>query len=610
MQNIFIELLPPWVETGLQPAFYDKESGTVLQQTARMYARVNQLTQAFNTFSEDTANTVNDYIDRFTVLYNYVHDYFDNLDVQEEVNNKIDELVEGGELQRILNSPATREALGGVIVGNGLDVTDTGVLSIKPYNFAVSKINGNMNNSIFPDVAKFGDKYYMVFRSGSLHASFDGKISFCYSEDGVNWSTPTDVLVEADVDYRDPFLSVVDNNLYLSTFTRVDNGDDTVTLTSYIYQFNPTTLATTLVKSIANEAIFGKIIEAGDFVVFGSYDDNASHIYRGNSIADATTIHSFGSGYELCIRYFDEKYYMLMRDATGVSLKESTNLTTWTDKTLPQMTSADSFTKVGDRYLIGFRDSIIGKHEYGNFAIAEFDGTFNLINTYKVFASQTQDCGYSAILFDEDNEKVIIATYLQDGSSKTSVYSINCNIHEIDSLNIFLAKFDLDNCLKPATLTNERDYASVIELINKETHGKFINMLDSSGTIKGQIYKDPNSALLYIENPTGGIFIKSSANTSMGVGTYNNIELQGTGNVLMRQGLEVRGTTNTQNIKVRALNNSSSPYVDVVKLSSGAYSSIPDIASVPTGYMYWDTGNARLLVNAGGAWKVITLTNP
>ena len=52
--NIFIEFLPPWIETGLQPAFYDKESGTVLQQTARMYAKVNELVE-----------NVNDYINQF-----------------------------------------------------------------------------------------------------------------------------------------------------------------------------------------------------------------------------------------------------------------------------------------------------------------------------------------------------------------------------------------------------------------------------------------------------------------------------------------------------------------------------------------------------------------
>ena len=88
--NIFIELLPPWVETGIQPAFYDKESGTVLQQTARMYAKVNELIATYNQFAEHIDTTVDDYIERFNELYNYVHDYFDNLDVQEEINKKLD----------------------------------------------------------------------------------------------------------------------------------------------------------------------------------------------------------------------------------------------------------------------------------------------------------------------------------------------------------------------------------------------------------------------------------------------------------------------------------------------------------------------------------------
>lgn len=101
--NIFIELLPPWVETGLQPAFYDKESGTVLQQTARMYAKVNELTQAFNDFSEATTETVNHYIEEFTTLYNYVHDYFDNLDVQEEINHKLDAMAEDGTLSDLIS---------------------------------------------------------------------------------------------------------------------------------------------------------------------------------------------------------------------------------------------------------------------------------------------------------------------------------------------------------------------------------------------------------------------------------------------------------------------------------------------------------------------------
>lgn len=96
MENIFVEFLPPWVETGLQPAFYDKESGTVLQQTARMYARVNMLIRMFNKLSKQTKETVDHYVEEFTSLYNYVHDFLDNLDVQEEVNIKLDKMVEDG----------------------------------------------------------------------------------------------------------------------------------------------------------------------------------------------------------------------------------------------------------------------------------------------------------------------------------------------------------------------------------------------------------------------------------------------------------------------------------------------------------------------------------
>lgn len=102
MENIFVEFLPPWVETNIQPAFYDKESGTALQQTARMYDRVNMLIRMFNKLSKNTKETVEEYIDKFNELHDYVHDYFDNLDVQEEINNKLDDMAEQGVLQEII----------------------------------------------------------------------------------------------------------------------------------------------------------------------------------------------------------------------------------------------------------------------------------------------------------------------------------------------------------------------------------------------------------------------------------------------------------------------------------------------------------------------------
>ena len=103
MENIFVEFLPPWIETSRQPAFYDKESGTCLQQTARMYDRVNMLVRMFNKLSRETKTVVENYIEQFDDLHNYVMDYFANLDVQEEINNKLDDMAEAGTLADIIS---------------------------------------------------------------------------------------------------------------------------------------------------------------------------------------------------------------------------------------------------------------------------------------------------------------------------------------------------------------------------------------------------------------------------------------------------------------------------------------------------------------------------
>ena len=48
------------------------------------------------------AEAITELQELFVILKNYVDNYFDNLDVQEEINNKLDEYVEDGTLERIL----------------------------------------------------------------------------------------------------------------------------------------------------------------------------------------------------------------------------------------------------------------------------------------------------------------------------------------------------------------------------------------------------------------------------------------------------------------------------------------------------------------------------
>lgn len=48
--------------------------------------------------------TMNKNIEEIQTLITYINNYFNNLDVQDEINNKIDEMVESGELQEIITS--------------------------------------------------------------------------------------------------------------------------------------------------------------------------------------------------------------------------------------------------------------------------------------------------------------------------------------------------------------------------------------------------------------------------------------------------------------------------------------------------------------------------
>lgn len=61
MLKYHIRPLPYWVLTDLQPAFYDSESGTILQQLSRMYPKIQEIIDRYNDFVRE----VNRYIDEF-----------------------------------------------------------------------------------------------------------------------------------------------------------------------------------------------------------------------------------------------------------------------------------------------------------------------------------------------------------------------------------------------------------------------------------------------------------------------------------------------------------------------------------------------------------------
>lgn len=61
MRKYCVKPLPHWCLTDLQPAFYDTESGSVIQLVARIYPKIEELVVNYNSFVDE----INRYVDEF-----------------------------------------------------------------------------------------------------------------------------------------------------------------------------------------------------------------------------------------------------------------------------------------------------------------------------------------------------------------------------------------------------------------------------------------------------------------------------------------------------------------------------------------------------------------
>ena len=89
-QYIILQPFEAWVQQTL-PAIYD-DSLSYTDLLAKMLAYLNNLAANNNTLSTDVTNAID-----------YINNYFNNLDVQDEVNKKLDEMAKDGTLDKIIN---------------------------------------------------------------------------------------------------------------------------------------------------------------------------------------------------------------------------------------------------------------------------------------------------------------------------------------------------------------------------------------------------------------------------------------------------------------------------------------------------------------------------
>lgn len=92
----------------------DFDAITDYQLFCKLGKELNNLITKMNELGFETENLSK----AFTDLQTYINNYFDNLDVQEEINTKLNEMTESGELQDIINQYLQ---LAGIFTYNNID---------------------------------------------------------------------------------------------------------------------------------------------------------------------------------------------------------------------------------------------------------------------------------------------------------------------------------------------------------------------------------------------------------------------------------------------------------------------------------------------------------
>ena len=102
MKKYCLKHLPHWVLTDPQPAFYDCESATAVQQTAKVYAKIQELITLYNEFTNEVNRYITEFEDGiikdFNCFQNCViktmNDYISSIDMKIELqDNNIEEAI-------------------------------------------------------------------------------------------------------------------------------------------------------------------------------------------------------------------------------------------------------------------------------------------------------------------------------------------------------------------------------------------------------------------------------------------------------------------------------------------------------------------------------------
>ncbi len=150
-----IRLLPKWILTDIHPGFYDSENGTILEQTAHIYGKMNELIEEYNKFADDINISITNYVESDkkdneefkTCLISLVNNYIKTIDM------KIDEynLLIKNHAEQIKEQDVKIDDLL-IEIRNNLDASIQGILD-------EMVANGTLDETILNSIGSLNTKY-------------------------------------------------------------------------------------------------------------------------------------------------------------------------------------------------------------------------------------------------------------------------------------------------------------------------------------------------------------------------------------------------------------------------------------------------------------------
>lgn len=246
----------------------DFDALTEWQLFCKLGKEMNKIINSENTLGTQMENVTNAFID----LQNYINNYFDNLDVQEEINTKLNEMVEDGTLAEIINQEIFSE------INQKILDNETNINEIKNFNDANVEVIPiyTGSNTASGTVVKLQNKLILV--DFGLEANSTNIINFLVT----NGYTKFDyaIITHFDTDHIgnvNGLKNIVNSNLLdfsECTFIYHKKLDDELTQESYKTFYNEVDNFIRYTKgyTVINPNIEGQEIVIDDFAKLNFYN--------------------------------------------------------------------------------------------------------------------------------------------------------------------------------------------------------------------------------------------------------------------------------------------------------------------------------------------------